>query len=106
MAPPPRRARRPSPRRWLPAIPRRVLSQAFQDPNAGAGNKVIIPSITINDGNGGANYAVTLINFTTGTISQAPATVTLGGLAHTYDGTPKSATATTDPAGLAVDLNI
>ena len=33
-----------------------------------------------------------------------PATVTLGSLAHSYDAWPKSATATTDPAGLAVRL--
>ena len=33
-----------------------------------------------------------------------PATVALGNLAHFYDARPKSATATTDPAGLAVRL--
>jgi len=33
-----------------------------------------------------------------------PATVTLGNLAATYNGTPKSATATTVPAGLAVSI--
>jgi N-acetylneuraminic acid mutarotase len=38
------------------------------------------------------------------TIGKAGATVELGSLAHVYDGTPKAATATTDPAGLAVDL--
>ncbi len=36
------------------------------------------------------------------TVNKAPATVSLGGLAQAYDGTPKSATATTNPAGLAV----
>ncbi|MDP2138299.1 MAG: MBG domain-containing protein, partial [Candidatus Didemnitutus sp.] len=36
------------------------------------------------------------------TIGRAAATVTLGSLAHTYDGTAKSATATTNPAGLTV----
>jgi hypothetical protein len=35
-------------------------------------------------------------------ISQIPATVTLGNLSQTYDGTPKSATATTAPPGLTV----
>ncbi|MCX6877119.1 MAG: DUF2341 domain-containing protein [Verrucomicrobia bacterium] len=79
-----------------------TCSQAFQTKDAGTANKVIVPSIVINDGNGGANYAVTLQNFTTGTIDKAPATVTLGSLAQTYDGTPKAATATTDPADLAV----
>ena len=38
------------------------------------------------------------------TIGKASAEVTLGNLSQTYDGTPKAATATTDPAGLAVDF--
>jgi autotransporter-associated beta strand protein len=80
------------------------LAQSFADANAGAGNKVIIPSITINDGNGGANYAVTLENHTTGTISPAPASITLGNLTATYTGTPKAVSATTDPTGLKVNL--
>ena len=37
-------------------------------------------------------------------ISKAAATVTLGGLSQTYDGAPKSATVSTDPAGLAVEI--
>jgi len=37
-------------------------------------------------------------------VSKAPATVTLGGLAQIYDGTPKSAGATTAPADLTVIL--
>ena len=81
-----------------------VLSQVYQDPNAGAGNKAIVPNITISDGNGGANYALTLSNCTTGTIDKAAAGVTLGGLARSYDGAPKAVTATTDPAGLTVAL--
>ena len=81
-----------------------ILAQAFQNPNAGSGNKVILPNITINDGNNGANYAVTPVNFNSGTISPAPATITLGGLAHTYDGTSKVATATTNPPGKTVDI--
>jgi len=36
------------------------------------------------------------------TVSKATATVTLGSLSQTYDGTPKSATALTDPAGKTV----
>ena len=81
-----------------------ILSQVFQDENAGDGDKVVIPNITIDDGNGGANYAVTLVRSNTGTIHKAVATVALDNLAHAYDGTPKAATASTDPAGLAVDL--
>lgn len=37
-------------------------------------------------------------------ISKAGATILLGNLGHTYDGTAKAATATTDPAGLNVSL--
>lgn len=39
------------------------------------------------------------------TVSKAPAVVQLGNLAHLYDGTPRAATVTTTPAGLAVDLS-
>ena len=38
------------------------------------------------------------------TIQKAPASVILSGLNHTHDGTAKSATVTTDPAGKLVDL--
>jgi hypothetical protein len=38
------------------------------------------------------------------TISQAMATVTLSNLTQTYDGTPKSATVTTGPMGLTVNI--
>jgi len=38
------------------------------------------------------------------TISHAAATVTLSGLLQTFDGTPKSVTATTTPAGLTVSI--
>ncbi|MEI6605089.1 MAG: YDG domain-containing protein [Verrucomicrobiota bacterium] len=79
-----------------------TLNQTYQTKDAGEGNKVIIPAITINDGNGGANYQVALQNFTTGTIHQAAASVTLGSLTHIYDGTPQAATATTTPDGLLV----
>jgi hypothetical protein len=44
------------------------------------------------------------INATVTFVQRAVATVTLGGLSATYDGTPKSATATTAPVGLAVTL--
>lgn len=81
-----------------------LLSQAFLDSSAGVGNKVLVPSILINDGNGGTNYAVTLEPCTTGTIHRAPATVNLGSLSQTYDGSPKAVTATTSPAGLSVEI--
>src|SRR5438552_18089821 len=58
-----------------------ALSQAFQNKNAGSGNKVLVPSITIKDGNSCANYSVTLQNFTTGTITARHIEVTAA--AHT-----------------------
>jgi hypothetical protein len=51
---------------------------------------------TINDPNYQGSANGTLV------ISKATATITLGNLTHTYDGTPKSATATTNPPGLTV----
>jgi carbonic anhydrase/acetyltransferase-like protein (isoleucine patch superfamily) len=81
-----------------------LLNQRFLTKDSGVGNRVIVPSITIDDGNGGSNYAVTLQNFTGGTIFPAPAAITLGDLEHTHDGTPKAASASTDPAGLAVEF--
>lgn len=80
-----------------------VLAQSFQDPNAGTG-KALVPVIVIEDGNGGNNYAVTLESNHTGVISQAPATITLGDLTHTYDGIQKSPSVTTAPAGRSVSL--
>ncbi|MGC4072092.1 MAG: MBG domain-containing protein [Nibricoccus sp.] len=47
---------------------------------------------------------VTTSNVATIVVNKAPATVTLGGLAQTYDGAVKLATATTTPAGLTVAL--
>jgi hypothetical protein len=53
---------------------------------------------TINDPNYQGTATDTLV------VAQATATITLGNLSATYDGTPKSATATTSPAGLSVSL--
>jgi hypothetical protein len=78
------------------------LIQRFLTKDAGFGDKVIVPAIVIDDRNGGNNYAVTLQNFTGGTILPAPAAITLADLEHQYDGTPKAASATTEPSGLAV----
>lgn len=41
---------------------------------------------------------------TTITVNQAPAAISLAGLSQAYDGQPRTVTATTTPAGLAVDL--
>ena len=51
---------------------------------------------------GNSNYAAAANVNQTLTINKAAATVTLGSLAQTYDGTARSATATTSPSGLTV----
>ena len=53
---------------------------------------------TIND----VNYEGTATN--TMVIAKAAATITLTNLSYVYDGTAKSASATTDPEGLTVDV--
>jgi hypothetical protein len=50
-----------------------------------------------------ANYAITF-NAGTLTITKAPAAVTLGSLSQTYNGTARSASVTTVPPGLAVNV--
>jgi len=51
------------------------LSQAYSDANAGTGKTLVVQGYTINDGNGGNNYQVTLVNNTTGVINKAALTV-------------------------------
>lgn len=51
---------------------------------------------------GNANYFPAPDVIRTFTVSKAVSNVTLGSLTHTYDGNPKSATATTTPGGLTV----
>jgi uncharacterized protein (DUF2141 family) len=65
----------------------------------GAGTSTITAS-QVGDGNfnPAASVSQTL------TVNKATATVSLGNLSATYDGTPKAATATTTPPGLAVIL--
>ncbi len=65
----------------------------------GAGTATITAS---QGGDGNYNAAAEVVQ--TVTINKAVATVTLGSLSTTYDGTPKAATATTTPAALTVAL--
>ncbi len=53
---------------------------------------------------GNVSYLPALPVEQTFTVTKAPASVTLSNLVHTYDGTAKSATATTAPANRTVDL--
>jgi formylglycine-generating enzyme required for sulfatase activity len=63
----------------------------------GAGNVTITASQA-----GNANYEAATPVSRTFTVTKANATVTLANLSQTYDGTPRPATATTDPVGKTV----
>jgi len=89
----------------IPGDTTTTLMQAFLSATVGIGNKVIVPAITIGDGNGGNNYSVTLQNFNSGTITQALATIVLGDLTQTYTSSPMSVTATTNPAGRSMSIS-
>ena len=76
------------------------LAEAYSDSNAGAG-KTLIPAgtVTLIDGNGGANYNVVFADNTNGTISQTNLTVTAAPNTKTYDGTTSAAATPTVSAG-------
>ena len=66
-----------------------ALSQHFGDKNVGQA-KLLIPSGSINDGNGGKNYSITFVS-TNGVIDQTPIMVTATPDNKPYDGTTGSA---------------
>jgi hypothetical protein len=47
------------------------LSEVYADKNAGSGKTLSVNTYTVNDGNGGNNYTVTMVNDTTGVIIAA-----------------------------------
>ena len=66
---------------------------AFTNANAGVGNKTVtVSGVTVNDGNAGGNYNVTLANNTTSTINKANASVTANSSNVTYNGLTQSVT--------------
>ena len=66
---------------------------------SGGNNEVVVAVRNLGDGDtGGFRLSLGL------TTAPAVATVTLGNLAHTFDGTPRSASATTTPSGLNVQI--
>ncbi len=66
------------------------FSEAYSTRNVGTG-KTLVPSGTVNDGNGGANYTITFVNNTTGVITARAITVTAATNSKGYDGTTSSA---------------
>ncbi len=75
------------------------FSQTFNSRNAAA-SVTLTPAGLVSDGNGGANYAVTLAPVNTGTISVRPITVTAATASKTYDGTMNSTVTPTVSGGL------
>jgi filamentous hemagglutinin family protein len=74
---------------------------AFTDPNAGTGDKTVtVGGVTVNDGNGGANYAVRYIDNTTSTISRALLTFAGTIAERAYDGTTLATLAAYSLTGL------
>ena len=69
------------------------LAQVYADPNFGLGNKTltVVPGYTVVDGNAGANYTISTVNNTTGTINKAGLTITALTDTKTYDANTSSA---------------
>ncbi|MCK9389601.1 MAG: YDG domain-containing protein [Sulfuritalea sp.] len=58
----------------------------FAGPGAGSNKTVTVSGVTVNDGNHGANYALTYAANTASTITTAPLTVTANAASKNYDG--------------------
>ena len=63
-----------------------AFTETFDNKNVGSG-KTLTPAGSVNDGNGGNNYAVTFVNGTTGSIDPLAITVTAATDTKVYDGT-------------------
>jgi hypothetical protein len=66
------------------------FSQAFDTRHVGSG-KTLLPSGSVNDGNGGNNYDVSFVSDATGVISARPVVVTAVAATKTFDGNVSSA---------------
>ncbi len=75
-----------------------TFSETYDNKNAGTG-KTLTPTATVNDGNGGKNYAVTFIANTTGAITPVTLTVTAQTNTKVYDGTTSAAAIPTITGG-------
>ena len=97
-------ARRPRrPRRRSPRQPgsgdTAAFTETFDTRNVGTG-KTLTPAGSVNDGNGGNNYAVTFAANTTGQITPLAITVTAATSTKAYDGTTSSTATPTITAGI------
>ena len=69
------------------------LAETYDTKNAGTGKTLSVSAYTVNDGNGGANYVVTLVPNNTGVIKPKPVTAAITAANKIYD-TTNSATVT------------
>jgi hypothetical protein len=67
------------------------LSETYSSKNAGIGKTLVVATYTVNDGNGGNNYAVTTVSNNTGVITAVPLTITAVPNTKIYDGTTSAA---------------
>lgn len=75
---------------------------AFTDKNAGSGDKIVTTTgVTVSDGNGGGNYAVTYADNLTSTIDRAVLTATVTAPDKVYDGTTVATATLSIVSGLA-----
>jgi filamentous hemagglutinin family protein len=80
------------------------LSESYTDANAGSGKTLQVNAgYAVNDGNGGANYTVNLVNDTTGVINKAALTITANANTKTYDATTSAAAGPTTSGLVAGD---
>jgi hypothetical protein len=68
------------------------LAEIYDTPNAGSGKTLSVSGYTVNDGNGGHNYAVTTLVNASGVISQADQLIVWSNPTNVTFGTPLSAT--------------
>ena len=76
------------------------FTESYTTKHVGIGNKTLVPAGVVNDGNNGDNYSYTYTDFTTGSITTLPITITAVTNTKVYDGTT-SAAATPINSGLA-----
>src|SRR5262249_16666562 len=79
------------------------LSETYDTKSVGTGKTLSVAGYTVNDGNGGNNYPVTLVSNTTGGITRPAPTVTATGGNKVYDRTA-SATVTLSDNRFAGDV--
>ncbi len=60
---------------------------AYLDKHAGTGKSVAVSGVSVNDGNGGANYALSFVNNTASTITPANLVLSTIAVSKVYDGT-------------------